>query len=121
VETKKDFYEIHGYKTTSKLPSLKKLNEDRQLSIYALGVINKYPHVKNIDLLWHFLAFDQEIKKNEDILNKKKKEMMKLIDQIEDTKEFESVPSVLCQWCEYKQLCKNQPRKKNKQIKLKIS
>lgn len=123
VETKKDSYEIHDYKTTLKLPSLKQLNEDRQLIIYTLGVMKKYPQAKNIDRVWHFLAFDQEIriKKNEDILTKKKKEMIKLIDQIETTQDFEPSPSILCRWCQYQQLCKDQQKKKNKQIKLPIS
>jgi len=84
--------------------------------------MKKYPQAKNIDLIWHFLAFDREIriKKKMKMLLQRKKEMMKLINQIESTQEFESTSSILCRWCQYQQLFKDQPKIKNKQIKLKI-
>jgi len=123
VETQKNCLEIHDYKTTQRLPSIKNLEEERQLSIYTLGVLEKYPNTTNIDLVWHFLAFDKEIrsKRNQDTLLKQKKEMMLLIDKIEKTEDFEPSPSILCRWCEYQQICKKQPQKKNKQTKLKIN
>jgi len=107
VEIKDGFYEIHDYKTNSRLPINEYIQNDRQLALYMIGVKNNYPDVKNVKLIWHFLAFDKEIdstRTNEELENLKK-DTIDLIDRVEREEKFEANPSYLCDWCEYKPVC----------------
>lgn len=61
VEVKDGFYEIHDYKTNSRLPLPEYIKNDRQLALYAIGVKERYPDAKSVRLVWHFLKFDKEI------------------------------------------------------------
>ncbi|NMB66717.1 PD-(D/E)XK nuclease family protein, partial [Candidatus Woesearchaeota archaeon] len=62
---------------------------------------------KDVCLIWHFLAYDNEIiiRKNKEELEKIKDELIKLIKEIENTTNFPPNPSKLCNWCEYKDIC----------------
>jgi len=108
VETDDGYYEIHDYKTNSRLPLPQYLDNDRQLALYSIGVKNKYPDVKDIRLVWHFLAFDKEIDstRTDEELETLKQDTIKLIDKIEDAKEYPTISSRLCDWCEFKPICK---------------
>ncbi len=102
------FYEIHDYKTSSRLPLNDYIKHDRQLALYMIGVKNSYPDVRDIRLIWHFLAFDKEIdstRSNEELENLKR-ETIELIDKIEREENFEPTPSYLCEWCEFKSVCR---------------
>lgn len=106
-DKEKDEYEIHDYKTANSLPLREKIQEDRQLALYSLAVKNEFGYEKKVHLFWHYLAFNKTIyavKTNEE-LEKLKKEVGELIDKIEDTKEFPANKSVLCNWCEYRNVC----------------
>ena len=106
-ELKPGYYEIHDYKTTSRLPSQNQLDNDRQLAIYALGLKQKYVDVKDITLVWHFLKFNKEMqsKRSDQQLSKLSSQLISLIDIIENTKEYPRNPSMLCHWCSYKPIC----------------
>ena len=108
AERKPGFYEIHDYKTNMHLPLPKYIQSDRQLALYAIGVKNQYPHVKHVRLIWHFLAFNKEIDstRTEEELNQLKQETMSLIDIIESEEKYPASPSFLCEWCEFKTICK---------------
>lgn len=108
VETKDGFYEIHDYKTNSRLPLRKYIESDRQLALYMIGVKNNYPDVKGVKLIWHFLAFDKEIDstRTDEELESLKKDTITLIDRIESEERFDTNPSFLCDWCEYRPICK---------------
>jgi len=54
-------YEVRDYKTNSRLPSQAKLDGDRQLALYSIWVKNRFPDAKKVRLIWHFLAFDEEM------------------------------------------------------------
>ena len=43
TETRDGFYEVHDYKTNSRLPLPDYLRTDRQLALYMIGVKNQYP------------------------------------------------------------------------------
>jgi putative RecB family exonuclease len=107
VETKDGFYEIHDYKTNSRLPINEYIQNDRQLALYMIGVKNNYPDVKNVRLIWHFLAFDKEIDSTRTVeeLEILKMDTIDLIDRVEREEKFEANPSYLCDWCEYKSVC----------------
>ena len=100
-------YEIHDYKTNMTLPINEYLEKDMQLPLYAIGIKNRYPDVKDIRLIWHFLAFDKEveIKKSDMELEALKRKVMDIIERIERSEEFPAKPSILCDWCEYKPIC----------------
>jgi len=102
------FYEIHDYKTNSRLPLDDYIRSDRQLALYMIGVKKSYPDVKNVRLIWHFLAFDKEVdstRTNKE-LEQLKKDTISLIDTIESDEKFEASPTYICDWCEYKPVCK---------------
>ena len=108
TEVKDGYYEIHDYKTNSRLPLPEYLDNDRQLALYSIGVKNRYPDAKDVRLIWHFVAFDKELDstRTDEELEKLKQDTIKLIDKIEDAKEFPTNPSRLCDWCEFKPICR---------------
>ena len=108
TKTRDRFYHIHDYKTCSKLPSDEYFQSDWQLPLYSIVLKERYSYIKNICLVWHLLKFDKEIKlriSNEE-LERLKMDVMHLIDTIENTNEFPSKPSKLCDWCKFKPICK---------------
>src|SRR5258705_13982056 len=54
-------YEIHDYKTGDTVPTQQDADEDRQLALYQLGIMQRWPDAKKIKLVWHYLAADKEI------------------------------------------------------------
>jgi len=108
VEVEDGFYEVHDYKTNSRLPLPEYIENDRQLALYAVGVKERYPDCKDVRLVWHFLKFNKEIDstRTEAELEQLKKDTVELIDTIENADQYPCQPSALCDWCEFKPLCK---------------
>ena len=108
TEKKDGFYEIHDYKTNSRLPLPEYIKTDRQLALYSIGVKNQYPDVAHVRLIWHFLKFDKEIDstRTDTELAMLKKDTIALIEKIEREETFPASPSFLCEWCEFKPLCR---------------
>jgi len=102
------YYEIHDWKTCSRLSSLETIENDRQLALYSIGVKERYPDVKNIRLVWHFLKFDREIDstRTDEELEELKQNTIQLIGVIEAAEEFPTHPSKLCDWCKFKFICR---------------
>ena len=100
-------YEIHDYKTSKSLPEQGKMDEDRQLALYQIGIQNMWNDVDQVELVWHYVAFDKEIrsKRTEEELDELKKDTIDLIKKIEATREFLPNESTLCGWCYYKDIC----------------
>ncbi len=100
-------YEIHDYKTSSSLPLQRYLDDDRQLALYQLAVKEGYSDAQKIRLIWHFLAFDKELKstRTDEQLELLKAETLALIKRIESTTEFPAKESKLCGWCEFRPMC----------------
>lgn len=105
-------FEVHDYKTGSKLPDQKELDEDQQLALYQIGVQKLWPDVQQVRLIWHLVAFDVEMRsaRTPEALESLKKELGELIDRIEAEQEFPPHESALCGWCPYQDLC---PAKKH--------
>ena len=102
-----DVYQIHDYKTSAYLPSQQDADNDRQLGLYHIGVQKKWPDIKNIRLLWHYLAFDKDLvsSRSEEAISKLVEDTIRTIDEIEATDHFTPRESGLCDWCEYPDLC----------------
>jgi len=102
-----DEIEIHDYKTSNSMPTRDQINKNKQLALYSLAIRETLGKDRNICLIWHFLAHDLKIsiRKTEQELEILKQEIKDLIKQIESTKEFPPNKSILCDWCEYKNIC----------------
>lgn len=105
-------FEIHDYKTGAGLPEQADLDADRQLAIYQVGVQALWPEAKEVRLVWHYVAFDRELRsaRTPEALRALKAEIMSLIDRIEATNVFEPRESPLCEWCAYGDLCPGRKR-----------
>ena len=105
-------YEIHDYKTSSYLPGQEDADKDRQLGLYQIGVQKRWPDVKDIRLVWHYLAFDKELVsyRTTEAISSLVESTKSLIDEIESARDFPPLESRLCDWCEYPDLC---PRRKH--------
>ena len=106
-------YEIHDYKTSSALPSQQELERDRQLSLYQLAVEAAYPDARDVELVWHYLVFDRELR-----LRREREDLegvaayaARLVGEIEEAEDFPARESMLCEWCEYQEHC---PKRKHR-------
>lgn len=111
-KTNGNTYEIHDYKTSGSLPLQESLDEDRQLALYEIGIRKKYPDVREVKLIWHYLMFDMELlsERTSEQIEDLRKETIALIDRIEADAEFKHKESNLCGWCDYWAYC---PAKKH--------
>ncbi|MBI1811341.1 MAG: PD-(D/E)XK nuclease family protein [Nitrospirae bacterium] len=111
-QPERGMYEIHDYKTSGSLPSQDKFDNDRQLALYHIGIKEKYPDVKDVQLIWHYLIFDKEFlsTRTDAQLKDLQKEIVSLIKTIEKDTKFEPKESNLCDWCDFHGYC---PAKKH--------
>ena len=107
VRVSPETYEVHDYKTGGSLPSAQDLKNDRQLPLYQLGVQAKIPEARDVRLVWHYLAFNQELRsaRSPDALEALKSATLDLIHKVEATSEFPPTESALCRWCDYQEIC----------------
>ncbi len=103
-------YEIHDYKTGNSVPTQADADRDRQLALYQLGIMQRWPDAKNFKLIWHYLASDIDIvsTRTQSDLASLEKEIISRIRQIEEESKigrWEVKVSRLCDWCEYKPIC----------------
>jgi len=100
-------YEIHDYKTASRLPTQDEVNRDDQLALYHLALTTMWDDVSDVDLVWHYLQFDKELRSRRDAqaLSDLENAYISKIEKIECSTDFEPKESALCNWCEYQSLC----------------
>lgn len=99
-------FEIHDYKTAGNLPSQEKIDSDRQLALYSIAIIEEHK-AEEVKLIWHYLNFNKKIesKRTPKQIEELKEQIKNLVKEIESTKKFPPQKSVLCNWCEYKEIC----------------
>ena len=99
--------EIHDYKTSRRFPTPSQVGADMQLALYELALRHRWPDTQRITLIWHYLAFDQDISVGKTLqqLETVKQKTLGLIGQIEGTTSFPTHVTPLCDWCEYKEIC----------------
>ena len=106
-----DTYEIHDYKTSAHLPTQDEADTDRQLGLYQLGVQGMWNDVQEVDLIWHYMRFDKEIRSRHSLeqLEATKRTCINTINDIEslgrNEAEFPTHPSRLCEWCDFRLIC----------------
>jgi putative RecB family exonuclease len=105
--TPEGVYRIHDYKTSAHLPTQEDADRDRQLALYQIGIQRKWPDTQDIQLIWHYLAFDRDLvsSRSPDALTRLTEDTMRAIDEIEAAERFPPRESALCNWCEYPDLC----------------
>jgi len=103
------FYEIHDYKASQSLPPQQVFDTDRQLALYQIGIQQRWRDVERVDLVWHYLAFDKELRseRTERQLDELTRSVLSLIGRIERAEELDDFPTSrgYCDWCEYQELC----------------
>ena len=109
LAVKDGVYYIHDYKTSGNLPTNDEITKNKQLAIYAIAIKEKFNDVKEVKLVWHFLAFDTEIvlTKTDEDYEVLKKEILEKILYIESLsiEDFKPKESILCEWCAYASYC----------------
>jgi putative RecB family exonuclease len=100
-------YEIHDYKTGGYLPPKKRIDSDRQLALYQIGLSQSYEDAREFELVWHYLAHNRTLRSSRtaEQLDALRGETIALIDRIESTTEYPPRTSALCRWCEFRQIC----------------
>jgi putative RecB family exonuclease len=103
-------YEIHDYKTGSSVPTQADADQDRQLALYQIGLLQRWPDAKRVKLVWHYLAADKELtsERTTEDLASLEAEVIGAIHRVEAEMArnvWEPRTSALCDWCEYKSIC----------------
>jgi len=98
---------IHDYKARGSLPGQQEADRDKQLAFYQMAIHQLWPEVKEVELVWHYLVFDQEIhsRRSAQELEALRLETLSLIEKIESATEFPARQSALCSWCEHRSRC----------------
>jgi len=110
IDKTEDGYEIIDYKTSRKLPSQEKVDNDLQLSIYLASFLRRYPkEAENLDKVQvslYYLKHGVKLSSKRSLEQVKQSEelMVDLINQIQKSK-FEPTISGLCDWCGYQNIC----------------
>lgn len=105
---KDDLFEIIDYKTTKTMPPQESVDNNLQLSVYYLGILNRWPSLKNatIKVSLYFLKHGEKLSA---FIDNEKSEITKekILSVINDIKksDFYPLPSSLCDWCGYKNIC----------------
>lgn len=115
AEREDGHYEIHDYKTSAFLPETDHFDADRQLALYQIGVEKSFRGAKSVELVWHYLRHDKEIRsrRTKEQIDALKTETIALIDNIEKATALDNFPareSALCNWCEFQEMC---PKRKH--------
>lgn len=103
-------FEIIDYKTTRKMPTQEKVENDLQLSVYLKAFLSRYPkeidNLSNLKVSLYFLKHGVKLSATRTLEQLKNSEQLFLdtIKLIESSK-FEPAVSPLCDWCGYQNRC----------------
>lgn len=102
-----DIYEVHDYKTSGTLPKPEEAVRDVQAGMYALAVRSRFPHAREVRLVWHYLRFDERLitTRSPEELARLREETVHRIAEAERATEFPPQESALCAWCAYFGIC----------------
>ncbi len=110
IDRTEDGFEIIDYKTTKKMPTQEKVDNDIQLSIYLKAFLSNYPkEIKNLDKIkvsLYFLKHGVKLSAIRTIDQLKQSEQL-FLDTIKliEAGNFEPNISSLCDWCGYQNRC----------------
>ncbi len=105
-------YEIHDYKTSRSVPTLRELSDAThkdgvQLSLYQIAVTLEHPEAKSVDLVWHYLSrgVTYRLRRKQRDLTEILRNTAQLIERIESERRFAANKTQLCNWCEFREIC----------------
>ena len=106
-------YEVIDYKTSRRIPSQADVDRDLQMSIYALGLQKRWPHIASdhITLSLYFLKHGEKLstKRTSEATAATTRDVLNTISEISGKiaagERFEPVPGSYCDWCSYKPIC----------------
>ncbi|HCP08223.1 MAG TPA: hypothetical protein DIT25_00250 [Candidatus Moranbacteria bacterium] len=110
IDKTEDGYEIIDYKTTKKMPSQEKVDNDLQLSVYLKAFLSRYPkEIENLDKIkvsLYYLKHGVKLSSTRTLEQLQKSEQLFLdtIKLIESGK-FDPNITPLCDWCGYQNMC----------------
>jgi len=107
MKTEDGVYEVHDYKTSQRLPTPAKARADEQGGWYALAVRKRFPHAREVRLVWHYLRHDEEIEseRTPEEAEALEQDIVCRVRTIEAAAEFPAHESALCDWCDYFGIC----------------
>jgi putative RecB family exonuclease len=99
--------EIHDFKTSRRIPRQERLDGDRQLALYQMGVAERFDADAPIRLVWHYLhqGAVRTSARAAGALEALRVSTIALIDRIRATRDFPPKTGPLCDWCEYRDRC----------------
>lgn len=110
IDRTHDGYEIIDYKTTKKIPSQDKIDNDLQLSIYLRAFLARYPkeweRLDKITVSLYFLKHGVKLSstRTREQLEALDETFLAVIHAIENG-EFSPTLSPLCDWCSFQKIC----------------
>lgn len=113
-KTPDNLFEVIDYKTTKKMPSQETMEKDPQLSIYHLGVANRWPSIikekRPVKVSLYYLKHGEKLSslRQTEQLAATKENIIKSIENISQAhraEKFEPRTNALCDWCEYQRFC----------------
>ncbi len=104
---KEKIFEIHDYKTSGSLMTQEEADADRQLPLYQIALMTKWPEAERAKLIWHFLVFNKQIEsfRTREQLDTLRRDIISRIKEIEACAEYEPRRGALCDWCAYQEIC----------------
>jgi len=112
-------FEVVDYKTSKKMPAQETVDNNFQLSVYYLGLANRWPSLEKenrpVKLSLYYLRHGEKLSafKNKQGMKETQDKIIDIINQIDQSK-FEPKSNPLCNWCQYQPYC---PLFKHKFIK----
>lgn len=110
IDRTEDGFEIIDYKTTKKMPTQERVENDVQLSVYMKAFLSLYPkeiaNIENIKVSLYFLKHNVKLSamRTKEQLDETEKIFLETVALIEEQK-FEPRVSPLCDWCGYQNIC----------------
>ena len=104
---KENIFEIHDYKVTNTLITQEKADSDWQLGLYHIALKEKWPDIEKVKLVWHSLLFNKEIIsfRTKEQIEQLKQRVIDRVKKIESCDKFPPQKSVLCDWCDFQNIC----------------
>jgi len=113
-KNQENIFEVIDYKTTKRMPSQKNVDYDLQLSVYHLGLANRWPSIKQenrpVKVSLYYLKHGEKLSSLRDNrqLDETQEKVVHMIEQINKSQKeekFNPMPSALCDWCAYQRYC----------------
>lgn len=105
--TKDGRFHILDYKTTKNTQYI----DNFQLSVYGIWLLNMYPEIENFRASYILLRHKSTFKSydfNVADIEKCKKSILEYADTISNENEWVPIPTRLCNWCDFKDICPTQ-------------